>query len=57
MVGTMTNGDLISHTISDDDATDREIELADRLHRAVEEIEDLVKTVTQLRAAADGKDT
>jgi len=57
MLNEMTNGLLITHVLGNESASEIEMELADRLHRAIEEIEDLVKTVTQLRAAADGKDT
>lgn len=58
----MVNADLIAHVIDSEDSTETERELADRLRSAIDEIEELVKTVRGLTAdnmteAGDGQDT
>lgn len=50
MLDEMTNPALIDHVLDDEDATERERELADRLHAAMHEIDLLVHRVQTLEA-------
>lgn len=52
----MTTPALIEYVVTDEDSTERELELADRLSRAVDEITTLVEDLTRLRAL-HGTDT
>ena len=55
MVDEMTNPALIDYVMGDEDATETERELAERLKYATEEIDRLVATIRRLEAA-DGQD-
>lgn len=55
MVDEMTNPALIDYVLSDEDATETERELAERLRYATEEIDPLVQAVNRLEVA-DGPD-
>lgn len=52
----MTTNALIEYVTCSDDSSEMELELADRLSRAVDEIETLVKELNELRAC-HGADT
>lgn len=56
MVDEMTNPALIEYVLSDEDATETERELAERLRYATEEIDRLVQAVNRLEVA-DGPNT
>ena len=51
MVDEMTNPALIEYVLSDEDATETERELAERLRYATEEIDRLVQAVNRLEVA------
>ena len=51
MIDEMTNPALVEYVKSDMDATETELELADRLAVAITEIEELVREVRELQAA------
>lgn len=46
----MTTPDLIEYVTCGEDSTEMELELADRLSRATDEIEALVRELNELRA-------
>lgn len=56
MIDEMTTPALIEFVTCDEDSTERELELADRLSRAMDEISTLVEDITRLRAL-NGTDT
>ena len=51
MIDEMTNPALIGYVVGDENATEAELELAERLGQAIHEIETLVQVVQELRAA------
>jgi hypothetical protein len=51
VIDEMTNPALISYIKGSEDSTEAELELADRLSSAVEEIELLTQTIARLEAA------
>lgn len=50
MIDEMSNPTLIEYVTCSDDSSEIELELADRLSRAIDEIEALVQDLQQLRA-------
>jgi len=51
MLDEMTDTALIDYVLDDGDSTERELELADRLRRATDELARLVQEIARMEAA------